>query len=105
MAKRATAQGVSALLRKAGFQRAQSRASGIRGLRKHSEGFKVTRGYPESEVEVEYQPDSFRTPTERFDEMLGQYERTIVAAGFAVKRREQGAYKALIVTASDGEEV
>lgn len=45
--KQPTPQGISALLRKAGFDKSVSSASRIRGMKESSQGFQVSRGFEE----------------------------------------------------------
>lgn len=93
-----TPQAISALLRKAGFDRATYSKSSIRGMREHSQGYHV-QADPSGGVSVNWWQSSLihgTNPT-RNREMLAHYAQAITAAGFAVESR---AHK-LIVTAQE----
>lgn len=104
MAKQPTAQGISALLRKAGFTPSVFRRSGSGDRSKSTEGYRVGRiegavtvrhvfGYPV------FTPGGV-TAQVREHEKLNAYTETIEAAGYAVQRDQVGFGMALIVKAS-----
>lgn len=109
MTKQPTPQGISALLRKAGFERSVSQSTRIRGWREYSAGFKVAR-HGDGTVEVEYRPSSFRardTSDEQIKEMLDRYRKAIEEAGYQVTGETVVFRIFLVVTAatdSDAEE-
>lgn len=78
-----TAQGVSALLRKAGFERSVSSATRIRGWHDRSSGFMVT-GYG-GEVTVTYVSSLFRRADQgHIVAALNTYAEAIRAKGWEV---------------------
>jgi len=102
MGKQPTPQGISALLRKAGFDRSVSSSTRIRGWREWTEGFKVSR-YDAGRVQVEYRPSSFRareTSDEQIKAMLDRYSEPVEAAGFQVKDDGTGLRMWLMVSAT-----
>jgi hypothetical protein len=76
-----TPQAISALLRKAGFERSVSRATRIKGWRESSAGYYVT-GYKD-EVNVRHML-GFSRDEEARDRMLARYAEAIRAAGWQV---------------------
>ena len=103
MARQPTPQSISALLRKAGFERSVSKPTRIKGWREWSDGYKVTRR-GNCHVQVEYQPSSFRareTPTEQIKAQLGKYREAIQAGGFDVEDGESVLRVFLIVSAPE----
>jgi hypothetical protein len=103
MAKQPTPQGISALLKRAGFERSVTKSSRIRGFREWTEGFKATKRYPDG-VTVEYYPNSFRmrdNNEERERAMLDRYRKAIAEAGYAVEDGSTGLATKLIVTAEE----
>lgn len=103
MATQPTPQGISALLRKAGFDRSVSQPSRIRGFREYTEGFKVSKDY-DGGVLVEWLPSSFRARgnnEERERDMLNRYHKAIEEAGFAVDYLSTALTAKLLVTAAE----
>ena len=97
-----TPQGISALLRRAGFDRSVSRATRIKGWRESSEGYMVT-GYRD-EVTVRHMAGFGRGPNadRRKRDMLAKYAEAIRAEGWAVAEPAEGdILQDLIVTAGD----
>ena len=103
MAKQPTPQGISALLRKAGFTRSETRSGMIRGLKESSEGYRVSR-YRDDQVAVQHRPGFARGAAAqvREHEKLNAYAKAIEDAGFGVQRDQVGFSTSLIVTAQDG---
>jgi hypothetical protein len=100
MAKQPTPQGISALLRKAGFERSVSLASRIRGFREHSEGYRVTAA-SDGKAEVDFLASSFRSPDEiRIKAMLARYRAVIEASGYTVAEGGSPFSDSLIVSAA-----
>lgn len=103
MTKQPTAQGISALLCRAGYERSVSTSTRIRGWREHSEGFKVTK-YSDGEIQVEYWPSSLRarssTP-EQEKAVLDRYRKVLADAGYAVEDRSSMVRVWLLVTAKE----
>lgn len=93
-----TPQGISALLRKAGFEKSVSSASRIKGWRNHSPGYIVRADSP-GRVFVHHTTSDFRPSRERCAEEQERYAQAIEAAGYAVERGEGGLWGPLIVTA------
>ena len=100
-----TPQGISALLKRAGFERSVSSATRIKGWRNHSEGYAVSASEP-GRVCVEYKTGFDRGPNaaSRRDEMLGEYAGFFAAAGYSVERDDSWAFPRLIVTAGKAEQ-
>jgi hypothetical protein len=98
-----TPQGISALLRKAGFEKSTSSATRIKGWRNHSEGYSVS-GQVLGSVRVEHKTGFDRGPNaaKRREEMLGEYAGFLTAAGYHVERDE--LWPALNVTALAAED-
>lgn len=81
--KTPTPQGISALLRKAGFERSVSRPRN----QGSSSGFIVGKCYDdEGAVQVRHHFWSMGTPLDRYEEKLAAYAEAITAAGFAAER-------------------
>ncbi len=98
-----TPQGISALLRKAGFERSESRATRIKGWRESSEGYYVT-GYRD-EVTVRHRTGFGCGPAagERRRDMLAKYAEAIRAAGWTVTGpADESILQELTVTAGEG---
>jgi len=98
-----TPQGISALLKRAGFERSESSATGVKGWRNHSEGY-VVRGYESGRVHVGHEDGRFHSADadrQRSAEMEERYAQVIEAAGYAVERSGEagGYFSRLIVTA------
>ena len=95
MAKQPTPQGISALLRKAGFRRS------TQGSIQWTEGYQVYKHHNVAgAVTVQYQPGAmagFAAGKARQRERLAAYTETIEAAGFTVDRDQA----ALIVSANE----
>jgi hypothetical protein len=103
MAKQPTPQGISALLKNAGFKRSEAKKSSIKGLTDESEGFKV-RKYRDDSVSVSYRPGMLFRGTQgqiREHEHLGKYTETIESAGFKVQQDQVGYALSLIVSANE----
>lgn len=98
-----TPQGVSALLRKAGFDKSVSSASRIRGMRESSQGYQVSRGGKPGTVMVEFRQSSFRINSgeELAAKMLARYRETIEGAGFTVAEGKSTFRDILIVSAAE----
>jgi hypothetical protein len=95
-----TPQGISRLLASAGYERATSTPSRVKGLRNWSEGFAV-EGYGHGEVFVRHVLRSIhpgdRDRAHRLKEE-GRYAETITAAGYEVRR--SAVRRGLLVTSS-----
>lgn len=103
MGKQPTPQGISALLKRAGFERSVSQSSRIRGFSEYTEGFKASKDY-DGGVLVEWRPNSFRARDnneEREREMLNRYCETIAEAGFAVNYLSTDLRTRLLVEAKE----
>ena len=103
MAKHPTQRGISAVLRKAGFERSVSSPSRIRGWQEWTEGYKVTNS-SDTTVEVEYRPSSFRaryTTDEQIKRMLDRYREAVAAAGYMVTDRAAAFSDRLVVSAAE----
>jgi hypothetical protein len=84
--KTPTPQGISALLRKAGFERSESSATRIRGYRRRSEGYSAAKWDDYGSVEVRYHR-GMQLPDEADrirPGMLAAYTEAIRAAGYSV---------------------
>ena len=93
--KAPTPQGISALLRKAGFERSDYDSRGS------STGFRVTKDYGhDGAVRVRHYFLSMAPQAERRKEMLARYVKAITEAGWSV---EAGEWE-LIVTAGKAEQ-
>jgi hypothetical protein len=104
--KTPTTQGISALLRKAGFEKSVSHASRVRGWRNHSWGYVVQRGDEEGAVRVYHQTASFRVldaERQQVTEQQDRYADAIEAAGYAAKRGDGGRFGPVIVRARSEE--
>lgn len=103
MAKQPTPQGISALLRKAGFDKSVSSASRIRGMKESSPGYQVSRGGKPGTVMVEFQQSSFRINPgkETATKMLARYRKAIEDAGFTVDAGKSTFRDILIVSAPE----
>ncbi len=100
-----TPQGISALLRKAGYVRAETHGKGPHRGEVSAAGYRVTGSSHQGAVAVRWCPASDARPVERWDELavqraeyLGSYAADIEAAGWAVERKTGW----LIVTAGAG---
>lgn len=106
MAKHPTPQGISALLRDAGFASAESRLLGAIGRRKANAGYLVAR-HGRSGVVVAFQvgPEvsGLNAVSARFEEMLSAYAKVIGASGWRVRRDVPGYTASLIVSANEEE--
>lgn len=91
-----TPQAISALLKRAGFERSESHATRIRGYRRSTEGYQV-RGDYRGGVEVGY--FSRDCTDAEHAEMLAGYRTVIEAADWQVSYREGVGVPRLIVTA------
>jgi hypothetical protein len=87
MAKAPTASGVSAALRKAGFERSETRTTRIKGWHHYTEGYRV-RNWGEGEIRVEHTTGSGRGPDDsaRCREFLGKYAEALRAKGWNVQQ-------------------
>ena len=89
-----TPQKVSAILKKAGFERNESSTTGVRGRHDHSEGYKVQKSYAATgRVLVSYYPLPYRRgdlEEQRKAEMLAAYEAALTASGLKVQRLTPG---------------
>lgn len=98
--KTPTTRGISALLRKAGFEKSVSSTTRVRGWHNYSAGFRIEdRGI--GVVRVHHVSGAFH-PSDadhaHSREVEGQYTKTIQEAGYAVTRDEWGE---LTVTARE----
>lgn len=99
--KQPTPQGISALLRKAGFERSVRSTTRVRGYSSRSQGY-VVGGGKVSAVTVYHEDSSFmRTDAtvERCVREQARYAEAIEAAGYAVERGSGGLFGPLIVRA------
>jgi hypothetical protein len=99
--KTPTPQGISALLRKAGFKRSESSTSRVRGFRNRSSGFVVSRR-GDGEVAVYHETGFFMTDDAiegRRAEQEGRYADVIEAAGYTVERGAGGMFAPVVVRA------
>lgn len=97
-----TAQGVSAILRAAGYARSETSSGRTRGQRRDSEGYQVRKQSGDRGVCVEHEPGGFSlrigpNAAERRDKKLAEYAETLRARGWAVRRIETGT-PCLLVT-------
>ena len=98
-----TPQGISALLKRAGFERSESSATRIKGWRKSSEGYSASKWDDDGSVEVTWHR-GLLSPSEADEErprMLVAYTETITAAGYSVRLQSNDR---LIVTAGKAEQ-
>lgn len=104
MSKQPTPQGISALLRKAGFSRSETSTTAVPGWHHYSPGYRV-RGNGPGEVHVWHEDGRLRPTDEdrqRAAENAGWYAEAIEAAGYAVERRDGlGMFGAMRVTAGE----
>lgn len=99
-AKTPTAQGVSAALRKAGFDRSETRSGTGWWPHDYTEGYQARRwGKDDGEVRVEHTTGSGRGPDDRArcNAKLTEYAETLAAAGWA-SRRIESVRPCLLVT-------
>jgi hypothetical protein len=97
-----TAQGISRLLAKAGFERSVSHATRIKGWRDWNEGY-VVKTCDTSTVRVEHRLEKWargEAADKRAEDFLTAYIKTLTEAGFAVAR-DEGWSRRLIVTARE----
>jgi hypothetical protein len=92
-AKPPTPQGISALLRKAGFSRSVRQGRG-----QASTGYDVSKSYGDGDVVVRHNTWSMVPFPEARDAALARYAAAIEAAGYAVGR--DGQFSRLIVSAA-----
>jgi hypothetical protein len=89
MAKAPTASGVSAALRKAGFERSETHATRIKGWHHYTEGYRV-RNWGEGEIRVEHETGSRITPdanaVRRRDAKFAEYAEALRAKGWNVQQ-------------------
>lgn len=102
MGKQPTPQGISALLRKAGFDKSVQTASRIRGMKESSPGYQVSRGGKPGTVMVEFRQSSFRVASadELAAKTLARYREAIEAAGFTVEAGKSTFRNILIISAA-----
>lgn len=98
MTKQPTAQGISALLRKAGFTRSTSSATRIRGHRDTSPGYRVHKH--ESGVSVGHVMASLTFDEARVRAELDRYRAVIEAAGYLVTEASTAFTTQLVVQAA-----
>jgi len=100
MSRQPTAQGISALLQKAGFERSVKHATAVPGWHSRTCGF-VARG--SGGTVTVYHEDGKYNSTEAdrraSAELEGRYADAIEAAGYAVERSEGGFFGPLVVRA------
>lgn len=87
--KAPTAQGVSAALRRAGFERSETHATRIKGWHNYSEGYRV-RNWGEGEIRVEHETGS-RTAADasavrRREAKFAEYAEALRAKGWNVQQ-------------------
>lgn len=89
MAKAPTASGVSAALRKAGFERSQTRTTRIPGWHDYTEGYRV-RNWGEGEIRVEHETGSRisldASAIRRRDAKFAEYAKALRARGWNVQQ-------------------
>lgn len=97
-----TPQGISALLKRAGFERSESSATRIKGWRKYSEGYSAAKWDDRGSVEVTWHRGllSQSEGSETRPRMLAAYIEAINAAGYSVRLQSDR----LIVTAGKAEQ-
>lgn len=98
-----TPQGISALLRKAGFTKSVSSSTRVRGFGDRSAGYVVSRGREKGTVEVAYATGTFRTGPDidaRAKAKEDDYKRALTAAGWDVQP-STSIYGGLTVTARE----
>jgi hypothetical protein len=86
-----TQPNISALLRKAGFERSASSPSGVKGTRIRSDGYVVTSGTVPGIVWVWHEVANLQPLPQdqrRIASMHAKYATAIEAAGFSVGRRK-----------------
>jgi ribonuclease HIII len=100
--KRPTPQGISALLRKAGFERSVSHATRVRGFSSRTQGY-VVGGRTDGSVAVYHEDGNSFMITDataaRQVREQARYAEAIEAAGYAVERGAGGLFGPLIVRA------
>lgn len=104
--KTPTPQGISALLRKAGFEKSVTSTTRVRGWHSRSWGF-VVRGYMKGIVYVHHEDGGHMQTDEAQVARVREQERYAVAiesAGYAVERGEGGYFGPIIVRALPGQE-
>jgi hypothetical protein len=96
-----TPQAISALLRKAGFEKSES--SGSKGWRNYSEGYKVNGPFDEA-VEVRHMTglDRGENGRKRRAEMLARYAAAITEAGWAIAADDDRDYVLIVTTPPSG---
>jgi hypothetical protein len=100
--KQPTAQGISRLLAKAGFERPVSHGTRIRGWHDWNEGYVVAK-WDEGSVSVEHRLEKWArgdAADQRERDRLAAYTKTLREAGYTVTEGET-AFLRLIVTAAD----
>jgi hypothetical protein len=104
--KQPTPQGISALLRKAGFERSVSNATRVRGFSSRTRGYVVGARTDRSVAVYHEDGNSFMTTdatVERQVREQARYADAIEAAGYAVERGTGGLFGPLIVRAKSEE--
>lgn len=99
--KTPTPLGISALLRKAGFERSKTYTTGVKGWHDRTSGY-VARSHGEGEVSVRYESGQFHETAgtrARATGLEAASADAIEAAGYAVERIPNAAFTRLIVRA------
>lgn len=85
MARTPTPQGISALLKRAGFERSTSNATRIKGWRNYGEGYSVTGDRIDVRVRHRFEDRRDQVDPEKYRTALQQYAAPITAAGYSTK--------------------
>lgn len=107
IARQPTPQGISSLLKRAGFERSVSSATRIKGWRNNSEGYRCEKSYGiDGGVLVRHYTgfDRGEAAHARRDEELARYAEAIKAAGWAAYRTETGPDGLLVTANPDAED-
>jgi hypothetical protein len=103
--KAPTSRGISAVLRKAGFEKSESSSTRIRGYHSTSYGYHVS-AYGSDEVRVHHYSGKFM-PSDADQahsrEMEDRYAEAIEAAGYKVERTDFGGL-AVVAKTPEGEQ-
>jgi hypothetical protein len=102
-AKIPTPQSISALLKRAGYERSESSTTRIKGWRSYSYGY-IVKGRGPGEVRVYHVSGMFAPTDEALAEnrkMEARYAETIEAAGYTVARTLSGNPTVLVTAKAD----
>jgi hypothetical protein len=86
--EKVTPQKVSAVLRKAGFQKSESHASAVKGWRNRTIGYRVRKQYGDEDVRIEWEHGFFRLPDHLrpgFIARLEEMKRPLEGVGIVVE--------------------